>query len=272
MEWMDKVHIYFVSGTVPSEPDNLIYLYQTLISGALAVLAAGFTIWFIRKQVQATEKQHAETIAELKLQIRVAEDQIRSSEKVHRELLERRHRATRSSLPLSLSDLFDYATDCIDCLAEAMANCGEHEDIRKSIDGPELPRKAIANLVDVIEASSTEDAVQLQHLLRFVQLQNARIRKCLYQIGPDRREGDGVHKFNLRPVVLDCYVLLAMISHVFPFARKERDKIGKYRTKASEIPHNFFLEEKFDNLTVSSVVDKIHDYAAYEFGDRETRY
>ena len=240
MDWLDRFHIYFVSAASNQQPDNWFYHYQTVISAAVALLAAVLTVGVIWIQIAETKRNH-------------------------RELIERQYRSVRANLPLSLSELFDYGEQCIEKLSDAMRGRGEADDIRIDITPPILPKGALANLTENIEFSEEVDAIKLQQILRFIQIQNSRFRSSMRSIRVNRPPSHHTGLYNLRHDVLDAFILLSMAGHVFPYARLQQQHIPTYDKSDGDFSGAHRLGDLFDIQTAKYVVEHIHGLTKAEF-------
>ena len=84
--WRGEVTVKSLHCRLPtdwfSDPSLCWFEWQTLVSGLLAVAAAGFTVRYLKKQISLSDKQE-------------------------RDRLRRQHEATRATLPLTLSGLIN---------------------------------------------------------------------------------------------------------------------------------------------------------------------
>jgi hypothetical protein len=130
--------------------------YQTLITGVFAVLAATGTIGAMMYQVA---------------QQRDIEDERRR----------RRNNAARAALSLALSELCQYAKDCVTILADVRrtASVDRHTVMRVSLNQltsfPIIPAGLVPVLRDCIESAELDAAAALSALPTALQIQDARV-------------------------------------------------------------------------------------------------
>ncbi len=234
MEWLDGLKIVFIGSESPA-PDNWFYHYQSLIAGIIALIAAAITTGML--------------ICHQNFVIR------------------RRQVALRSNLPLALSKLHDYADTCLFELARLIQNNQEHSDIQNQLCVPDLPQSSLETITGLIEFSNSGDARFLQALLRQLQIQHARLRLTHVRLGPDRQRGALITRNNLREDVLDAFIIKVMTDHIFGFARYEVDAIPAYKSGSVE-SGGFFLQDRFDTLTMQYVRERLGRNVADSFADR----
>ena len=169
--------------------------WQTLVSGMLAVGAALWTVFTLRQQINE-QKAQTEAVA------------IR-----HRELLERKHRAARSQLPLTLSSICEYASNCIGFFMET------EESLPPTID------PAVASLEKVVEYADADSADALIRLAGHYQVHNARLQPL---------EGSDSFLFKVERIY-DAAVLYAYAERSFPYARGEEKFINSRPLSREEV-------------------------------------
>lgn len=246
MDWLDRIHIYFVGSGVRSSPDNLVYHYQTLISGFLAVAAAGFTVWVLLHQVWVMQRQHEE-------------------------LINRQYRAARSSLSLALMDISDYAEQCVNLLSQVLSKHDEEDDIRDEVDAPPMPASALSSLSQLIALADEQDARKLQSLLIHLQIQRSRLVSRLLDISPTRSPNSSWVKQDLRHDVLDAFILMRMTNIMFAYARWEVDHLPEVSEESISGSYEYILGSKFDKLTEEYVAEKLPRFTVRAFEDRKEK-
>ncbi|GAB5457048.1 MAG: hypothetical protein Hens3KO_00780 [Henriciella sp.] len=220
MDWFDNVRFFFVSS--PSdEPNNFVYHYQALISGILATVAAVATIVFLDKQ--------------------------------HRNVQKRKHTSAISNLPIAFSNLHDYANQCLQILSDILRDHDDDVDIRVTFRVPSLPLEAIRMITDVIETCDQQSANQLQALLRFTQVQHARLKGTQRDLSPDRPTGHLTIASNVRSDVTDACVLRLMLDHMYPFARAKESKIPLFSGDNFTPSMGYRIDSLFDQATRETV-------------------
>ena len=129
--------------------------WQTLISGILAIIAALFGAGLVYHQTRQTRA--------------IEEDR-----------LQRRHAAARSTLPLVLSSIMNYARQVGAGMRQLyLSSAGNHVDRDRLVDWdiPAVPPGETAALANVIEAASNDTADVIADLLGHLQVQSGRIRE-----------------------------------------------------------------------------------------------
>ncbi|MEZ5946608.1 MAG: hypothetical protein R3C13_11340 [Hyphomonas sp.] len=191
MEWLDKVQIYFV-GNPNTAPNGWIYNYQTLVAGLLAFIAAFVAALLLWQQ--------------------------------HRELIDRRYRALRASLPLALSELHDYTQECLQLLSNAIKY---KQDPTAKLDGslPALPPTALSTITELIAFANKQDAKMLQAILRQVQIQRSRLHSQFREMVAKTDDAMAPSYHQLKDDVLDAFVIQKMANHLFPYARWEVEHV-----------------------------------------------
>lgn len=181
----------------------VVWLDQTLIAGLFAAIAAGFTVWFLRKQIAQTE--------------------------IHRqEELRRRHRMLRAGLPAALAELGRYADDCIRTIWEIRHSTGTSTP---SVY-PELPIEAIRNIQAAIETADEPAVTDLENLIRFFQIQTSRLDSFATSSSPS--------SFDTADKIRDALFLKAATARLFSYARGQAAEPGEWYDSSwakNQIPH-----------------------------------
>jgi hypothetical protein len=125
--------------------------WQTLVTGALAIIAALIGGTYIRQQTTIVEKR----------------EQAR---------LKRQHAAARAVLPLALSALVDYAKDCASNLHPPMGSASGSGVLQRSYVPPTLDPGVIPQLRDVIESADELLGERVSTIISDVQILAARLR------------------------------------------------------------------------------------------------
>lgn len=232
MDWLKGFTVFFVESE-GSEPNNFIYHYQGLLGGALAFIAAILSIAYLWRQ----QKQ----------------DQ------------ERRYRSQKANLSFALSDLHDYANQCIQSLAEIMRGRGEDEDIRAEFEPPAPPQYALTLISQLIELCSEEDAHFLTALLQHCQIQHARLRAKAERLSPQRSSSWIMLSSNLHHDVVDAFILKNMADHLFAFARGRADHIGAFNADENQISGSLTYMDLFDRPTRDYVQELVLDLTEAAF-------
>lgn len=185
--------------TQPSSgaPTNLLYHYQTLVGGLLAIAGAAIGAAYINKQVKSAERQELNRLAS-------------------------RREAARAVLPLTLSSVTEYATDAGRAMLALMAQCqGETLPPQVAIPTwPKLPTEAINSLKELAEYSRPNETLFVSRLLSALQIQNSRIRDLEKELSGNRRS---TLKVNLESYLIDAGESYARATALFDYARREAE-------------------------------------------------
>jgi hypothetical protein len=203
--------------------------WQTLASGVLAILAALIGAGFVYHQT-------------------------RVSRALDRDRLNRRHAAARSTLPLVLSGMMEYARVVgagLRKLHLSSANDVIGRDAVLAWEPPPLPADGTRALSEVIEAASNEMADVISDLLSQLQVQSVRLRgvKADAVSGtPGRRN---MPKTDLEVYICDIADIYARCEALLGYARRETET-AKADPSAEALQRALFLmdfhEAAFDHL------------------------
>ena len=173
--------------------------WQTLASGLLAILAALIGGGFVYYQTRVAKR-------------------------ADRDRLARRHAAARSTLPLVLSGMMEYARHVATGLRRLyLASAGDSVTREAIIEFeiPPLPSDATRSLSEVIEAASNEVADVISDLLGQLQVQHIRLRGLRDDAvsgTPGRRN---LPKFELDEYIGDIADIYARCEALLGYARRE---------------------------------------------------
>ena len=178
-------------------PTNLLYHYQTLVGGLLAIAGAVIGAIYINKQIKSAERLELARLAS-------------------------RREAARAVLPLTLSSVAEYATDAGRAMLALMAQC-EGETLPPQVvmpTWPKLPTDAITSLKELAENSRPNETLFVSRLLSAIQIQNSRIRDLEKELSGNRRS---TIKVNLESYLIDAGESYARATALFDYARREAD-------------------------------------------------
>lgn len=170
--------------------------WQTLYAGVIAGVAAVATISVILLQIWA-------------------------SDELERKRLRRRNEAIRAVLPLSLTQICDYAAICAQ--AHAMVLIEIDRDPEKDRDPiiPDLPQGLDDRMIEFIESSDEATAKAFQKFLAILQIQHTRSRAQPEQVGSRITKARGKYYHLNR--ISDAADVYAMASSFFRYARGKAD-------------------------------------------------
>lgn len=131
---------------------DVLLKYQDLVAGVAALIAAGFTIWMINRQIMQAE--------------RLAEDNRK-----------RRGYAARSMMPSALSALSNYAQQCSKIPVHVIENSNDDAGLliaqpvanRPSV--PSIPGDGLSVLRDCTECADEDIQMQIADLISHLQVQ-----------------------------------------------------------------------------------------------------
>lgn len=178
--------------------ESWLYRWQTLIGAVVALIAAGIGAWFIKRQIETTER-------------------LENEKRIMRQ------RSIRAVLPLSLSELCDYAMRCSEKLTFLHRACGDqlldrHADIDRTF--PALPAGLATVFKEFIECSPENEARPLIEILSKLQVQSARFREI--ELNPEN--APLVLKDNIEDYIIENAELYARAEAVFDYARFRSDR------------------------------------------------
>ncbi len=180
---------------------------QTLITGLLALIVGGATIYYLHKQIGQQQT--------------IADEQNR-----------RRLRAVRAGLPFTLSEIHDYARECIDVLSHLLAKGGswngdveydyelEQEALRTLPPLPNYPAEAFRAIQVVIEHAELKDARKLQEIVAYGQIQHSRFRGLTGRLIRKEDSSWVVIGANVMSAIRDATGLMLHIERVYDYARE----------------------------------------------------
>ncbi|WP_165191614.1 hypothetical protein [Caulobacter soli] len=170
--------------------------WQTLLTGAFALIAAAFAGWYVLLQVSLADRQEAGRIL-------------------------RRHRAQTAVMPLVLSSVCDYVEQSVEAYhyAYGLKAAGQAltRDRFLNIDLPELDPSVAAGLRDMIEASpETEDVSAYVELLSDLQTHAARWRGFRSDLG---KNDEGPSLREIGNEIAEAAAIYAQASNLFDHVR-----------------------------------------------------
>lgn len=176
--------------------------YQDLIAGLVALVAAGFTILVINRQIMQAE--------------RLAEDNRR-----------RRGYAARSMMPSALSSMSNYAQQCAKIPLHVIENSTVDEGlliaqpVANRPPVPLIPAGELSVLRDCIECADEAIQMQIADLISQLQIQNSRLRGLYSEIDDDKEHA--LTRHYVEELVIDALELYARSSMLFDYARRKTE-------------------------------------------------
>lgn len=203
--------------------------WQTLISGGLAILAALIGAGFVYHQT-------------------------RQARGFELDRLGRRHAAARSTLPLVLSSIMEYArTIGRDLRHLHLAAPGNHVQREPLIawEIPPVPQGETAALAGVIEAASNDVADVIADLLGRLQVQAGRLRGLHADVVAGTAGRRNILKSEIEEYIQDIADIHARCELLLDYARREADTVQPVPLAADKLRALFlmgFHEGAFDNV------------------------
>lgn len=213
--------------------------YQTLITGAVALVAAILSVQAIRSQIDASNAS--------------TQKQIDHDAELERRRLDAKRDAARAMLPMALTVICEYAENTARLLIHQIDVCrnGRLEKAYKFPEFPTVPSEALLLLRDVIEYSDPDRRIVFAKLIQRIQILSSRIRGL-----PDEsRNTRGVSELNLEAYLVDSALIYAQASDLFSYARFE---VGVINTtiNSSEIKTAFSLLGVYDDERRGRLVEQ----------------
>lgn len=203
--------------------------WQTLISGGLAILAALIGAGFVYHQTRQARGFESDRLV-------------------------RRHAAARSTLPLVLSSIMEYArTIGRDLRHLYLAAPGNHVEREALItwEIPPVPQGETTALAEVIEAASNEVAEVIADLLGRLQVQAGRLRGLHADAVAGTAGRRNILKSEVEEYIQDIADIHARCELLLDYARREADTVQPMPLAADKLRALFlmgFHEGAFDNV------------------------
>ncbi len=174
--------------------NSFLYRFQELIAGLVAIAAALIGGAFIVHQV-------------------------RTSERMARDLQAREFRSARAGLPATLSELVQHELACASEL-NRLFKLASGEDLlpaRAKASFPAIPAGIVASLCELVKLGTEDEARAIEELLSLLQIAQARLRMLEKGIN----DGHRTNVLELARQLKNCAEVHATISLLFPFARRQ---------------------------------------------------
>jgi hypothetical protein len=192
-----------------SDYQDFLKNYQTLVGSILALLGALLTVLIIAIQI---------------VQSQDADEQRRRD----------RLRAARSVLPFALSQISQYAEDCIEAILPLLPTNDQAEGFVNQppnpVIAPKLPEDALPILKECIESSEPEAAKALSEIATMLQIRNSRFHALLIKI-PEKIVStmhiSVLSSYDVRRRIIDFIELQAKTSKLFDYARGKSEHVDQ---------------------------------------------
>lgn len=166
---------------------KLLYDWQTLFAGLLALLGALITVYFIQKQIRQTSD-------------------LANDVRTHEEF------AAKAVLPLALSQLSRYGQDCIELLNPLTEE--PRSVVSEAAQTPRLPENVISVLQESARYAEPAVASQIAALLSKIQIQQARLISLLA-----RNSGKQLTEYEGVSAMIDAADVYARTAELYDYAR-----------------------------------------------------
>jgi hypothetical protein len=193
---------------------TLIYDWQTLLAGTLALIGALLTVLAIVRQIRSA---HDDANSQIRATKEDTDRQIGWTVRLEAERRRRDERAAKAVLPLAISPLIQYALDCLSLLSEASEGDDEAEFGDHRI--PIIPTNVITPLREVARHADETVSKQVETVLSKLQVQHARLTGQLARKPLDGKRR--LSRYELSGLVWDAADLYAQIARLFSYARDE---------------------------------------------------
>lgn len=168
--------------------------------------------------------------------------QIRAQRIANEDTRLRREFAARAALPLSLSALHKYATQCITLLETLHGRA----TFRTNIKFPQLPIQDIEAVRNALEHMSAPPAQQLATTLHFLQIQNARLSSL-----EDKLNTGVINQFEIEDRLIDAVDLAGLIDRSFSYARGPDFIAPKLGTDEFEAAFRLYLHNDLEDYPMA---------------------
>lgn len=222
--------------------ESLLYRFQSLIAGIMALLGAGLTVHYIGKQIRQVD--------------RLEEDR-----------RGRRNLADRAMLPGALSQLCGYADRSVAFLRSIPVTIkeGHYEVGLPAKPVPIIPSEVLIVFRSFIETGDGDASMSLARIMRHLQVLDARLRGLAQDEFPDNVSNVTAQPY-LLAVIVDALELLTRCNNAFGFARFETESIPADITleMLSNAVWRYFLDsdEKYNGL--GATIARRCEYLAQE--------
>jgi len=220
--------------------------WETLLTGFGAVAAAVATVLYTRRTISQTRD-------------------------LENDRRHRRERAARATLPLALTALCDYASECMKW-AERIRNCvnadGGLDQARAQQSAnewvvPNIPQDAVSVLKECIEYAGDEAAEAMSNLMLHLQIHHTRLTYIVSDLRFDASERT-VGAGNVDTALVDAAEVYGRCSTLLPFARGACD--GPFSPQAKSI-RQALLHAQVDENTCEHAYDKAEHWQPMDFSE-----
>ncbi len=220
--------------------------HQTLIAGALSIVAAWLTIRAIQKQIRQSNLHRQDDIS-------------------------RKHRAIKSGLPIALSEITNYAEESLREWDKIYTNWkkidewDEKSPFPIDIDRPVFPAGALDSVQNAIETASPENAQQLAKLIAVAQIHNSRSHSELDQFSPNTKDQDLINtKQSIKSMYIISLILKLTAENMYEFGRGLVPEIPNANPGAKEALNRLIFTLDID--------DEVEEHVLLHWDDAFMRY
>ena len=203
---------------------DLLDHWQTLVAGLLALLGAWLTVRDLRRQIDQTHR---------------LDDDRRLREE----------RGAKSVLSLALSELADYAIDCIKLALPYAPAVGAAPPVPAGMQAPPIPVAILEPMQACAKFADRSVGADIAALLGLLQIQHSRLESLVARAG--RRSPPEIWTVEAIGAVMDAAELHARCGDLFPYARGSKPD-----------PNLTFQQQLQTALQLSGVIDVDHPQLA----------
>jgi hypothetical protein len=178
------------------KPIVIIYNFQTLITGAMALVGAVWTVVTINKQIRQANTLEAERRA-------------------------RKHLVARAMSANSLSSLTAYSEQCLTILSTLASATGTQTIEAVTMDEiPPIPSEALLTLGQCLEFGDEPIRKDIESLIHKLQIQQSRLRSLKSWLGDEDKL---VVRSNVLDFKIDALEIYARCAKLFLYSRGQSD-------------------------------------------------
>lgn len=178
-----------------------IYYFQTLITGIVAVFAAGITVYFLQKQIKQSAEHRKDTIR-------------------------RQNVSARVGMIKALSEICEYSRLSIDYVNEIFSLWSKDHranPFEPNNSCPVYPQEALDKVQLVVDGASSSDAKIIGEFVSLAQIQNVRMKKILSDLNDNK--WFTMREVNFHEHLFDAIGLLKFSQRFFEYGRLQSDTI-----------------------------------------------
>lgn len=178
------------------KPVVILYNYQTLIAGLLALGGAIWTVATIRRQIAEADRHETER-------------------------RRRQNFAARAMMPVALNELSNYSKRCVELLLPLLPKqSGQLVTAHITQNAPAIPAEAVFTLRESTEFGVDPIAITIADLIRKLQIQHSRLADIENWLSSSGRI---IVRPNILEFIVDALEIYARSAKLFAYARRESE-------------------------------------------------